>query len=73
MSKAVWRLVRANNDKPHRCPGCYAVMPWRRPELLRGRWSIYWCRPCRMIVAPVWHDHDLYSLTGEPFRLRRRR
>jgi hypothetical protein len=43
--------VRRNADKPHRCPGCHVVAPWRMGMTPRLSLGIYrplrmWCKDC---------------------------
>lgn len=50
------RLVRANGDKPHRCPQCHRI-----PDDVRriGRaqyWRTYWCSVCYVRWYIGWHD-----------------
>lgn len=38
------KFVRANADKPHRCPLCWRVCTWDRPQLYW--WSLVSCSKC---------------------------
>ncbi len=49
------KLVRANHDKPHRCPECHSI-----PDLVRSHggkarwWSLY--SHCGVTWSRLWHD-----------------
>lgn len=51
-------LLRADRDKPHRCPACWSVLsyglrfPWKRQDGWRVRWwRWYRCACCGQRVA----------------------
>lgn len=46
-------LVRRNDDKPHRCPWCHVVAPWRMGQDRIGRSRVQllqqmWCANCQV-------------------------
>lgn len=53
---ASMRFVRANGDKPHRCPKCHSI-PDRVREDGRARlWAIYCCDGCEVRWWRAWND-----------------
>lgn len=50
----VTRLVRANGDKPHRCPECHRIPDSARP---RARWwRTHTCNYCGVTWWKGWSD-----------------
>ena len=55
------RFVRANSDKPHRCPECHRITDHAH---LSGRarwWRTYTCSACRLRWWIGWSDDTAFT------------
>jgi hypothetical protein len=53
------KFVRANGDKPHRCPLCHSI-PDRAWRDGRARaWALYQCSYCDVRWWRIWNDLTL--------------
>ncbi|WP_157838421.1 hypothetical protein [Nocardia farcinica] len=46
--------MRENTDKPHRCPACHCVMPWRYTPIRQGLWGDMKGVSAWLFHAPRW-------------------
>lgn len=62
MADRLIRFVRANSDKPHRCPRCHRIPDHAHQLAGRSRWwRTYTCSVCQLRWWIGWSDDTVFT------------